>query len=219
MTHVLITGAESGLGLALTRVFIDAGSSVAALCRETSPALDALAPDIHEGVDITNAAAVYRAAAEMGDKTIDVLINNAGIMIEDDIDRIDIAAVRAQFEVNALGPLSVVLAFHKRFRRGSRVVNISSRLGSMADNESGEDYGYRMSKAAQNMLTSNLSIDLAKEDVIVAALHPGIVATRMTGGKGTPADEVAQDLKAVIDTLDTSRTGQFLDRFGAQIAW
>lgn len=219
MTHTLITGAESGLGLALTRVFIDAGSTVAALCRESSPALDALAPDIHEGVDLTNAAAVYRAAAEMGDKTIDVLINNAGIMIEDHIDRIDIAAVRAQFEVNALGPLSMALAFRKRFRRGSRMVNISSRLGSMEDNDSGEDYGYRMSKAAQNMLTSNLSIDLAKEDVIVAALHPGIVATGMTGGKGTPADEVARDLKAVIDTLGASQSGQFLDRFGAQIPW
>ena len=219
MTHTLITGAESGLGLALTRVFIDAGSTVAALCRESSPALDALAPDIHEGVDVTNAATVYRAAAEMGDKTIDVLINNAGIMIEDHIDRIDIAAVRGQFEVNALGPLSIALAFRKRFRRGSRMVNISSRLGSMEDNDSGEDYGYRMSKAAQNMLTSNLSIDLAKEDVIVAALHPGIVATSMTGGKGTPADEVARDLKAVIDTLDASQSGQFLDRFGAQIPW
>jgi NAD(P)-dependent dehydrogenase (short-subunit alcohol dehydrogenase family) len=219
MTHTLITGAESGLGLALTRVFIDAGSTVAALCRESSPALDALAPDIHEGVDVTNAAAVYRAAAEMGDKTIDVLINNAGIMIEDHIDRIDIAAVRGQFEVNALGPLSMALAFRKRFRRGSRMVNISSRLGSMEDNDSGEDYGYRMSKAAQNMLTSNLSIDLAKEDVIVVALHPGIVATGMTGGKGTPTDEVAGDLKAVIDTLDASQSGQFLDRFGSQIPW
>ena len=219
MTHTLITGAESGLGLAMTRVFIDAGSTVAALCRESSPALDALAPDIHEGVDVTNAATVYRAAAEMGDKTIDVLINNAGIMIEDHIDRIDIAAVRGQFEVNALGPLSMALAFRKRFRRGSRMVNISSRLGSMEDNDSGEDYGYRMSKAAQNMLTSNLSIDLAKEDVIVVALHPGIVATGMTGGKGTPTDEVARDLKAVIDTLDASQSGQFLDRFGAQIPW
>jgi NAD(P)-dependent dehydrogenase (short-subunit alcohol dehydrogenase family) len=219
MTHTLITGAESGLGLALTRVFIDAGSTVAALCRESSPALDALAPDIHEGVDVTNAAAVYRAAAEMGAKTIDVLINNAGIMIEDHIDRIDIAAVRGQFEVNALGPLSMALAFRKRFRRGSRMVNISSRLGSMEDNDSGEDYGYRMSKAAQNMLTSNLSIDLAKEDVIVVALHPGIVATGMTGGKGTPTDEVAGDLKAVIDTLDASQSGQFLDRFGSQIPW
>ena len=76
-----------------------------------------------------------------------------------------------------------------------------------------------MSKAAQNMLTSNLAIELAKEDVLVAALHPGIVATGMTGGKGTPADEVAIDLKAVIDQLDSAQSGRFLDRSGAQIPW
>ena len=219
MAHVLITGGETGLGLALTRAYTDAGNTVAVLCRESSAALDALAPDIHAGVDVTNAAAVYRAAAAMGDRAIDVLINNAGIMIEDDIDRIDIAAVRLQFEVNALGPLGVALAFRKRLRRGSKVVNISSRLGSIGDNSSGDDYGYRMAKAAQNMLTSNLAIDLAKEDVLVAALHPGIVATGMTGGKGTPADEVARDLKAVIDTLEASRSGRFFDRFGVQIPW
>ena len=219
MAHVLITGGESGLGLALTRVFTDAGNSVAVLCRESSPALDALAPDIHAGVDVANAAAVYRAAAEMGDTAIDVLINNAGIMIEDDIDRIDIGAVRLQFEVNALGPLSIALAFRKRLRRGSKVINISSRLGSIGDNESGDDFGYRMSKAAQNMLTSNLAIELAKQNVLVAALHPGIVATGMTGGKGTPADEVAIDLKAVIDQLDSAQSGRFLDRSGAQIPW
>ena len=219
MAHVLITGGETGLGLALTRAYTDAGNSVAVLCRESSAALDALAPDIHAGVDVTNAAAVYRAAAEMGDTAIDVLINNAGIMIEDNIDRIDIAAVRLQFEVNALGPLGVALAFRKRLRRGSKVVNISSRRGSIGDNSSGDDYGYRMAKAAQNMLTANLAIDLAKEDVLVAALHPGIVATGMTGGQGNPADEVARDLKAVIDELDSSRSGRFLDRSGADIPW
>ena len=219
MTHTLITGAESGLGLALIRVFIAAGSTVTALCRKTSPALDALSPDIHQGVDVTDAFAVGAAAAQIGDKTIDVLINNAGIMIEDNIDSIDIDDIRAQFEVNALGPLSVALAFRRHFRRGSKVVNISSRLGSMADNGSGDDYGYRISKAAQNMLTSNLSIDLARENVIVAGLHPGIVATSMNGGKGSPADEVAGDLKAVIDKLDASRNGRFIDRFGNEIPW
>jgi NAD(P)-dependent dehydrogenase (short-subunit alcohol dehydrogenase family) len=219
MSRILITGAETGLGLALTRAFVDAGDSVAVLCRESSPELDALAPEIHQGVDVTNAAAIYRAAAEMGDTGIDVLINNAGIMIEDDIDRIDIAAVRLQFEVNALAPLSIALAFRRRLRRGSKVINISSRLGSVGDNTSGDDYGYRMSKAAQNMLTANLAIELGKEDVIVTALHPGIVATGMTAGKGTSADEVAQNLKSVIGGLTADQSGHFLDRNGAPIPW
>ena len=155
----------------------------------------------------------------MGDAPIDVLINNAGIMIEDDIDRLDIAAARLQFEVNALGPLNVALAFRRRFHIGSRVINISSRLGSISDNKSGDDYGYRMSKAAQNMLTSNLAIELSKEGICVAAMHPGIVATKMTGNQGTPADEVAGDLKRTIGGLDMARSGSFLDRFGEEIPW
>lgn len=219
MARVLITGGESGLGLALVRAFTDAGDSVSVLCRAASPELDALAPDMHADVDVTNAAAVYRAAAAMGDAPIDVLINNAGIMIEDDIDSLDIAAVRLQFEVNALGPLNVALAFRRRFAKGSKLVNISSRLGSIGDNESGDDFGYRMSKAAQNMLTSNLAIELQDQGVIVAAAHPGIVATGMTGGKGTPADEVARDLKQTIDGLDAARSGKFMDRFGKDLPW
>lgn len=219
MARVLITGAETGLGLALTRAFTDAGDSVVVLCRESSAELDALAPEIHEGIDVTNAAAIYRAAAEMGDTEIDVLINNAGIMIEDDIDGIDIAAVRAQIEVNALAPLSVVLAFRRRLRRGSKVINISSRLGSIGDNSSGDDYGYRMSKAAQNMLTANLAIELGKEDVVVTAVHPGIVATGMNGGNGSPPDEVAADLKTVIDRIGSAQSGCFLDRNGGPLPW
>jgi NAD(P)-dependent dehydrogenase (short-subunit alcohol dehydrogenase family) len=219
MARILITGAETGLGLALTRAFIDAGDHVAVLCRETSAELDALAPEIHHGVDVTNVAAVYRAAAEMGDDGIDVLINNAGIMIEDDIDRIDIAAVRLQFEVNALAPLNVALAFRRRLRKGSKLINISSRLGSIGDNESGDDYGYRMSKAAQNMLTSNLAIELGKEGIIVATLHPGIVATGMTNGKGTPAIEAAGNLKSVIDGLNDAMSGGFYNGAGERLPW
>ena len=217
--RVLITGGESGLGLALVRAFTDAGDSVSVLSCAASPELDALAPDMHADVDVTNAAAVYRAAAAMGDAPIDVLINNAGIMIEDDIDSLDVAAVRLQFEVNALGPLNVALAFRRRLSSGSKLVNISSRLGSIGDNESGDDYGYRMSKAAQNMLTSNLAVELGKAGIIVAAAHPGIVATGMTGGKGTPADEVARDLKQTIDGLDAAQSGKFVDRFGSELPW
>ena len=219
MARVLITGAESGLGLALLRAYTDAGDSVSVLCRRTSSELTTLAPDMHADVDVTNTAAVYRVAAAMGDAPIDVLINNAGIMIEDDIDRLDIAAARLQFEVNALGPLNVALAFRRRLHIGSRVINISSRLGSISDNESGDDYGYRMSKAAQNMLTSNLAIEFGKEGICVVAMHPGIIATEMTGNQGTPADEVAGDLKRTISVLEMARSGSFLDRFGEEIPW
>lgn len=219
MANILITGGERGLGLALVRAFTDAGDAVAVLCREPTSGLEALAPHIHAGVDIANAASVRNAAAAMGDMPLDLLVNNAGIMSEDDLETLDVAAVRRQFEVNALGPLNVVLAFRRRLRRGAKLVNVSSRLGSIGDNASGGDYGYRMSKAAQNMLTANLAVELAGDGVIVAALHPGIVATGMTGGKGTPPDEVARDLKAVIDGLTPERSGGFYARDGSTLPW
>ncbi len=219
MEHVLVTGGETGLGLSLVREYTDAGDKVSVLCRASTPELDALTPAIHTGVDITNAAAVFRAAAELGDAPIDILINNAGIMIDDDIDNIDVTAVRQQFEVNALGTLNIALAFRRRLRRNSKVVNISSRLGSVGDNASGGDFGYRMSKAAQNMLTSNLAIHLREEGIVVVAAHPGIVASNMTGGKGTPSDEVAHNLRATIGKMTVETTGRFIDRFGKELPW
>lgn len=219
MAEILITGGERGLGLALVRAYTDAGDTVTVLCRESSSELDALAPEIYEGIDIANAASIHRAAAGWGDRPLDVLINNAGIMIEDDLDSVDVAAARQQFEVNALGPLNIALAFRKRIRRSGKLINISSRLGSIGDNGSGDDYGYRMSKAAQNMLTANLAHDLAEDGVIVAALHPGIVATGMTGGSGTPADAVARDLKRVIGSLGQEMSGGFFTAKGESLPW
>jgi NAD(P)-dependent dehydrogenase (short-subunit alcohol dehydrogenase family) len=220
MPRVLITGAERGLGFALARAFTDGGWSVAALCRETTPGIEALAPEfLFDGIDVSNAAHVRRAAAEMGDAALDALINNAGIMVEDDIDGIDIAAVRRQFEVNALGPLNVVLAFRGRLKRGAKVVQITSLLGSIGDNESGGDYGYRMSKAAQNMLTANLAHDLGRDGIVAVAVHPGIVATDMTGGRGTPAGEVAREVLAMMGALGPADAGRFLDRHGEPLPW
>ena len=92
-------------------------------------------------------------------------------------------------------------------------------MGSIGDNGSGKDYGYRMSKAAQNMLTSNLARDLLRDGVTVIAIHPGIVATKMTGHSGARPDEVADDMKNVIDKLTISDSGKFLDRYGAEIPW
>jgi NAD(P)-dependent dehydrogenase (short-subunit alcohol dehydrogenase family) len=219
MAQILITGAEGGLGLALAKAYSDAGDKVAVLCRSSSSELESLNTDIFDGVDVTKEADIYRAASQMRDTYLDVLINNAGIMVKDDTEKVSLFNVRAQLEVNALAPLGVVLAFKRRLRKGSKVINISSRLGSITDNSSGDDYGYRMSKAAQNMLTTNLAIAFSKKDVIVTALHPGVVATAMNGGIGAPANEVADDLRSVIDGISHDSNGCFLDRNGIEIPW
>ena len=219
MATILITGAQSGLGLALAKVYTQRGDNVIALCRQKSPELEETGAEMFDGIDIRDDTDVSVAAKQIGQRSVDVLINNAGILIDDDIDSLQLFSIREQFEVNALGPLKIALAFRECLRRGSFLINVSSRMGSIGDNGSGKDYGYRMSKAAQNMLTSNLARDLLRDGVTVIAIHPGIVATKMTGHSGARPDEVADDMKNVIDKLTISDSGKFLDRYGAEIPW
>ena len=219
MATILITGAQSGLGLALAKVYTQRGDNVIALCRQKSPELEETGAEMFDGIDIRDDTDVSGAAKKIGQRSVDVLINNAGILIDDDIDSLQLFSVREQFEVNALGPLKIALAFRKFLRKGSFLINVSSRMGSIGDNGSGRDYGYRMSKAAQNMLTCTLARDLLREGVIVIAIHPGIVATKMTGHSGALPDEVANDIKNVVDKLTISDSGKFLDRYGAEIPW
>ncbi|MEE2661967.1 MAG: SDR family oxidoreductase [Pseudomonadota bacterium] len=219
MATILITGAQSGLGLALAKVYTQRGDKVIALCLQKSPELEEARTEMFDGIDIRDDADVSVAAKQIGQRSVDVLINNAGILIDDDIGSLQLVNLREQFEVNALGPLKIALAFRECLRKGSFLINVSSRMGSIADNRSGGDYGYRMSKAAQNMLTSNLARDLLRDGVTVVAIHPGIVATKMTGHSGALPNEVADDMKNVIGKLTISDSGKFLDRYGAEIPW
>ena len=219
MKKIVVTGAQSGLGLSLAEIYKKLGNTVIALCLECTAELSALSVHVHENTDVTDASGLLKIANQYQGEYFDVLINNAGIMVNDDLNNLSLTEVQRQYNVNAIGPLNVTNAFRKNFRAGSKLVNISSRLGSISDNSSGGDIGYRMSKAAQNMLTTNLAIALRGEKVVVVALHPGIVATGMTKGNGSPSLEVAQDLKLVIDDLNLDNTGKFFDRNGAEIPW
>ena len=225
----VVVGGARDLGFDMAAILADAGCDLVITSRSRQRAVEAAAKlgaqygreVLADELDICDHARVNALAKKVRDwkGRVDILINNAGIMIDDDIESLDVASVRLQFEVNALGPLNIALAFRKRLRRNSKLVNISSRLGSVGDNESGGDFGYRMSKAAQNMLTSNLAIDLGDEGIVVVAAHPGIVASNMTGGKGIPSNEVARDLRATIEQLSAEATGRFIDRFGKELPW
>ena len=114
------------------------------------------------------------------DTTIDVLINNAGIAERDALGALDYDAIRRQLEVNTLGPLRVTEALLERLKPGATVAFITSRIGSLGDNQSGGLYGYRISKCAANMVAVNLAHDLAKRGIAAVVLHPGMVATAMT---------------------------------------
>ena len=158
-----------------------------------------------------------------------ILINNAGIgiwknnlgsptLIED---------VLAQINTNAIGPLRVTSALLPMLRKAAtegktqvKIANISSRMGSIGDNTSGDAYGYRASKAAENMISVTLARDLAKENILSLALHPGHIRTRMGGSGGDmEADECAKRLVSLIDNATPEDCYRFIHRDGQTLPW
>lgn len=220
MARIVITGANRGIGLALASLFAARSDDVVVACRKSSPELSALKVEVHEGVEITDDKSVERFAAAIGEAPVDILVNNAAIHVSDSFRSMDLQQIRAQFEVNAIGPLRVTRALLPRLGRGAKVVIITSRSGSIGDNGSGGNYGYRMSKAAVNMAGVNLALELKPKGIAVALLHPGMVRTGMGGGPGAIEPEVsARRLIARIDELSLDTTGSFLHAEGHVLPW
>ena len=209
MGLAVITGANRGIGLELSRQLAARGETVIAACRHSSPELASLDVQVEADVDVADAASLATFAKRLEGKTIDLLVNNAGIGEFGGLDRLDFASVQRQFEVNAMGPLRVTTTLLPNLKRGSKVAIITSRMGSIADNGSGGSYGYRMSKAAVNAAGASLALDLKDKGIPVLLLHPGMVSTEMTGGQGIPTRESVTGLLKRIDALTLDATGQF----------
>jgi len=211
MATYLITGANRGIGYDYCRQLQARGDRVIAVCRTASEELKQLGVQVEERVDITSEASVANLRTRLGDMTIDVLINNAGIAKRVTLEDLDFDSIREQFEVNALGPLRVTQALLPLLKAGSKIVLMTSRMGSIADNTSGSSYGYRMSKVALSMAGKSLAHDLKPRGIAVAILHPGLVQTRMTNfitGGITPEESV-KGLLARIEELTLENTGTF----------
>ncbi|HEX5755804.1 MAG TPA: SDR family oxidoreductase [Arenimonas sp.] len=223
MPNVLITGANRGIGLELASQYAARGDSVIAACRQASDALRATGARVEKGVDVTDAAALAALASRLGSLRIDLLWLNAGQLSREQGDVLDedaFAAMRRQFEVNTLGPLRTAQALRANLGEGSKIAIISSRMGSIADNESGGYYGYRASKAAANAIGRSLAIDLKPRGIGVFLLHPGWVATDMGGPRATmPPAESAASLIARLDALDFAHTGSFWHASGEALPW
>ncbi len=220
MALVAITGANRGIGLALVKECVKRGDTVIAACRHSSRELDATGADVHPGVEMTDGASVGEFAAGLAGRTVDVLINNAGIYRHENLGALDWESIRQQFEINALGPLRVTEALLPCLKSGSKVAIITSRSGSIGDNGSGGTYGYRMSKAAVNMAGVNLAIDLKPKGIAVAILHPGMVNTDMgSSPQAVEPAESARRLMARIDELTLATTGKFRHAEGYELPW
>jgi NAD(P)-dependent dehydrogenase (short-subunit alcohol dehydrogenase family) len=219
MANIVISGAGRGIGLQLTQQYRDRGDNVIALCRQSNEALKALGVQVVEGIDVTSDQSMQSLSKALNDTTIDVLINNAGILSRVPLDNLDFDNIRQQFEVNTLGPLRVTASLLPQLSTGSKIGVVTSRMGSIGDNGSGGHYGYRASKAAANMVTVSLARDLADRGISVAVLHPGMVATEMTGNNGIPAADAAAGLIQRLDELDMSNTGTFWHANGEILPW
>ncbi|MFP4412189.1 SDR family oxidoreductase [Coleofasciculus sp.] len=219
MATYLITGANRGIGLEFCRQLNERGETAIAVCRKTSEALDSLGIRVETGIDITSDDSVADLASRLKNTPLDVLINNAGILRKNTLPQLDFDAIRQQFEVNALGALRVTQALLPNLGTGAKIAIMTSRMGSIEDNTSGNSYGYRMSKVAVSMAGKSLSIDLKPRQIAVAILHPGMVSTDMTGHNGIPPQEAVQGLLARIDQLNLENSGTFWHAKGEVLPW
>ncbi len=220
MKNILVTGANRGIGLALCRQLKSQGHHVIAVCRSSSPELNGLGAEVIESVDVADATSVAQLADQLSGRQLDVLINNAGILSRNALGNIDYDTVMQQYQVNAIGPLMVTEALLPNLASGAKVVIVTSRMGSVKDNDSGGHYGYRMSKAAVNMAGASLAVDLKPRGIAVALLHPGYVKTDMTSHQGfVDSSHSARGLLARIDELSLDNTGAFWHAEGEQLPW
>ena len=227
--RTLITGANRGIGLGLARQLLSRGDTVDAAVRDPDSAaqLRALAPATRLRIfacDVADQKSVDALARDLGDTAIDAVINNAGVWggERQTLRDLDLQQALRTYEVNALGPLRVIRAVLPHLRRGTgkKVLNVTSGMGSIEDNTSGGWYGYRMSKAALDMATRSLAVDLKSDKIACAVINPGWVQTDMGGPSApTTVDDSVRGILAQLDKLSMDNTGTFLQWKGGTYPW
>ncbi len=242
----LVQGASRGIGAGLVRLLLEREQTVFATSRnpESSEALAALkrrhGDRLHTvRLDVVDEATVREASSIVAEHAtrLGLVINVAGLLHEGErgperrINDIDPAWLHRTYAVNAVGPLLVAKHFARLLQHDERAVlaNVSARVGSIEDDQLGGWYGYRAAKAAQNMFTKNLSIELTRRfgKLIVLALHPGTVDTQLSAPfqRGVPEHKLfpvaraAEQLLGLVDGASAADNGAFLAWDGARIPW
>ena len=226
----MITGANRGIGLALTMELLRRGDHVVAAARDPWGGALAELAGVHVGqltpleLDVTSDQSVAAAKRAFDGRPIDVLVNNAGVYGPRDKQSaldMDFKAWREVFEVNVYAPLRVAQAFLPNVEAGTgrKIVTISSRMGSIGSNPSGA-IAYRSSKAAVNMAMVGFGNAVRDSEVAVLLFHPGWVRTDMGGGGADiPPTESAAGLIATIDASGMRDTNSFRNWKGEEIPW
>ncbi len=226
----MITGANRGIGLALTMELVRRGDHVVAAARNPwGGALAELAAEHPAAItplelDVTDDASVAAAKDSLAGRPIDVLVNNAGIYGPRDRQSgldVDFDAWREVFEVNVYAPLRVAQAFLPNVEAGEgrKIATISSRMGSIGAGPSGSLI-YRSSKTAVNMAMVVFGNAVRERNVSVLLFHPGWVQTDMGGGAADiPPNESAAGLIRTIDASGMAQTNSFRTWQGETIPW
>ena len=226
-THktIVITGANRGIGYAMAKLCQQRGDTVYALCRQSSKDLDSLGVNVIEEIEVANQTGIDQAVSALGGINIDLLINNAGILRDEQLSDLNKDTIIEQFNVNALAPLCLSQALLANLSSGSKIALITSRMGSVTDNTSGGRYGYRMSKAALNIAAVSLARDLSEDNIAVGIYHPGYVQTEMVNSNGVltngdiSANLAAERLIALMDNLTMADSGVFKHSNGETLPW
>jgi NAD(P)-dependent dehydrogenase (short-subunit alcohol dehydrogenase family) len=219
---ILITGTSRGIGLELARQALQRGDFVIAVARkpESSKGLTELKSKFTDklqlvDVDVRSDDAHEKIAAVVG-KELDVLINNAGVFLNGE----SVDDFMESFRVNSVAPFVLTKALLPALKNSShpKVIQITSKMGSIDDNTSGGYYAYRASKAALNMINKSLALDNPWLTSIV--IHPGWVKTDM-GGQAAPTspEDSAKGIWEVALSLKQNQSGQFFEFTGKKIAW
>ena len=230
MTNVLITGANRGLGLGFVKNYLGKDVNVVSTTRDIKGSTELLALkeifrdklEIFE-LDLIKESAGDTIANLIGDRPIDILINNAGVgSTNQHFEAVSPKPWLEVLKVNLIAPLMITQSIINNVKKGSdkKIYFLSSQLGSIGDNASGGMYIYRSSKTGLNQVVKSLSVDLKPQGITVVSLHPGWVKTDM-GGPNAPVsiDESIEGMMQVIDTTDIRDTGRFFNYDGKELPW
>lgn len=233
MQHVMITGSNRGIGLALVREFLARGDvQLFATCRNPDQAQDLqeLAGSHPDHIcivqlEVTQQASIVSAFEKIARQTrsLDIVINNAGIdPPRQTFDAITADLMLQVYAVNTVAPLMISKAAQALLKNSdnARLVHISSQMASLEYRTYGGDYAYCSSKAALNMAMRGMASDLQKYGIIVVAVDPGWVRTDMGGsGASLSPQESARGVVTVIDDLESSDNGRYLAYDGREHPW
>ena len=227
----LITGSSRGIGFELSKQYLERGDIVYATCRNPEAAMNLANLQTEFGdqlriaeldVDQTKQAEALANLLKENHTKLDTLIFNAGVLLPEGFGNWSEDAFLATLKTNLIGPALLAQTFAPLLKEGSKIVFVSSRIGSFASriNLSGDQDSYAISKSALNMLAARLAAKPEMEDKLVVAISPGWVRTDMGGPQATlDVAESAEGIIKTIESLNSSQSGSFLSIEGEAIPW